>query len=162
MGESKAPRAGNEAAEILQRGADLLDPIMRAHSFSYAAGPTGTSSNGSFASGAYSRDDRKLEIHYRQSLGLVTYHVGGYSLRHEVFMRALLGPEGGNRFPGFSSEPMDAFRDLQYDLRTHAGDFLSGSGEVFRRCVESARAARKLSGIERAEHRWPNSIEETP
>jgi len=162
MGESTSRSTRNEAAEILQRGLDLLDPVMRAHNFSYAEGPSGRSSGGYFASGAYSRDDRKLEIHYRYGVGLITYHVGASSLRHEVFMRALLGPEGGNRFPGFSVEPMDAFRDLQYDLQTYTGDFLSGSGEMFRTCVESARAARKLSGIERAEQRWPNSTGETP
>jgi hypothetical protein len=152
----------HEVAAIFQRGLDLLNPLLLSHNFSYAAGHSGKSSNGYFASGSYSRDDRKLEIHYRHSLGLVTYHVGARSLRHEVFMRALLGPEGGNRYPGFSSEPISAFQDLQYDLKTYATDFLSGNGEVFRTCVESARAARKLSGIERAEQRWPNSIKETP
>ena len=29
---------------------------------------------------------------------------------------ALLAPNGGNKFPGFSDDPLDAFRDLAYDL----------------------------------------------
>ena len=76
-------------------------------------------------------------------------------------MRALLGPEGGNHYPGYSTDPMDSFRDLLYDLEHFAGDFLGGAGQIFKQCVLDVHAARKLNGIERLDQRWPRSIEET-
>lgn len=149
------------ASEILQSGAGILSALMTSKSFVYLPGTTGSSSGGNFASGAYVREDRKLEIHYRHGLGLVTYHIGANSLRHETLMRALLGPDGGNHYPGFSDDPLDAFRDLLYDLEHFAEDFLNGAGLIFEQCLLEARAARKLDRFERLEQRWPNSIEET-
>jgi len=150
------------ASQILRSGTEILGAFMTSRGFVYIQEMAGASSGGDFASGAYVREDRKLEIHYRHGLGLVTYHIGNNSLRHETLMRALLGLEGGNHYPGFSDDPMDAFRDLLYDLEHFAADFLSGAGQIFEQCRLEARAARKLSRIERLEQRWPNSIEETP
>jgi hypothetical protein len=144
------------ASEILRSGTEILSAFMTSRGFVYIQGTSGRSSGGDFASGAYVREDRKLEIHYRHSLGLVTYHIGTNSLRHEILMRALLGPEGGNHYPGFSDDPIDAFRDLLYDLEYFASDFLSGTGRIFERCLLQAHAAKKLSGIERLEQRWPD------
>ena len=81
-------------------------------------------------------------------------------MRHEVFMRAVLGKDGGSRYPGFSDDPMDAFRDLRYDLENFGMAFLRGDAKAFQQCVEMARAARKLSGIERVDQNWPSAIEE--
>jgi hypothetical protein len=147
--------------EILRSGAEILSTFMTSMGFVYIQERAGRGSGGDFASGAYVREDRKLEIHYRHSLGLVTYHIGTSLLRHETLMRALLGPEGGNHYPGFSDDLLDAFRDLLYDLEHFAVDFLSGPGNIFKQCVLDAQAARKLSRIERLEQHWPNSIEET-
>jgi hypothetical protein len=148
------------ASDILRSGAGILSDFMTSRGFVYIQETAGRSSGGNFASGAYVRRDRKLEIHYRHSLGLVSYHIGTSSLRHETLMRALLGPEGGNHYPGFSDDPMDAFRDLLHDLEHFAADFLSGPGQIFKQCVLDARAARRLNRIERLEQRWPNSVEE--
>jgi hypothetical protein len=51
-------------------------------------------------------------------------------------MRALLGKNGGNQYPGFSEDPSDGFRDLNYDLSHVCGDFLSGAGGHPRNTVE--------------------------
>jgi hypothetical protein len=149
--------AAMKSLETLRRGIDILDPLMRSNGFLFAEGPAGPSSGGNFASGTYIKGNRSLEIHFRGGLGLVTYHIGSDRLPHEVFMRAMLGPSGGNRYPGFSDDPLEAFRDLRYDLENYSADFLSGSGEVFQDCVKIARVAGNLSPLERMEQRWPNS-----
>lgn len=149
----------NRAYEALQQGVQILDPVMHAYDFEYRDGSVGASSGGQFASGEFVRGDRRLELHFRYSLGLVSYHIGADALRHELYMRALLGPELGNRYPGFSDDGIEGFRGLRYDLETFAEDFLSGSGETFQKCSE-VRAARTLSGLQRMEQRWPASLSE--
>jgi hypothetical protein len=150
----------NRPYEALRQGVQILDPVMRAHGFEYGDGSTGACSGGPFVSGEFVRGDRRLELHFRFSLGLVTYHIGRDALRHELYMRALLGPNLGNRYPGFSDDTIEGFRGLRYDLETFAGDFLSGSGEAFRRCLLEVRAARALSGMQRMEQKWPPSLSE--
>ena len=135
--------------EILCEGRRVLDPVLCQHGFSFVDGPSGKSSGGPYASGAYVNGDRKLEIHYRHSLGLVTYHFGEKSLDHESYMRALLGNAGGNRYPGFSDDPLDAFRGLAYDLQNFATAFLNGEFKAFARCVLAEEEWKKMPGLER-------------
>lgn len=149
------------AIETLRKGTEILGPLLSANRFTYCEGGAGKSSGGDYASGRYVKDDRILEIHFRHSLGLVTYHIGSELIRHEVFMRAMLGQGAGNHYPGFASNPMDGFRDLRYDLENFGADFLKGTGEHFHHCVSEALAARKLSAFQRMEQGWPNSLEET-
>jgi hypothetical protein len=79
----------------------------------------------------------------------VTYHFGKASLDHEAYMRALLGDAGGNRYPGFSDNPLDAFGDLAVDLQSFAGAFLSNDAGGFMRCVAKAEELKKTSGFAR-------------
>ena len=104
---------------------------------------------GPFASGEYVNGNRKLEIHFRYSLGLVTYHFGEMSVNHESYMRVLLGEKGGNKYPSFSDEPLSAFEDLAYDLRNFATAFLTGDFEAFHRFAMAAEELKKISGIAR-------------
>jgi len=76
--------------ETLRKGAEILGPLLSAHGFTYYEDRAGHGSGGEYASGKYIKEDRVLEIHFRHSLGLVTYQIGSESIRHEVFMRALL------------------------------------------------------------------------
>lgn len=126
-----------KALEILRAGCSILDEVMKPHGFAFVERSSGQSSGGNYASGEYVNGDRRLEIHFRHSLGLVTYHVGSSSLTHRDYMRALLGEDGGNQYPGFSDEPLDGFRHLKYDLSHFCEDFLSGSGEEFKRYAAS-------------------------
>ena len=137
------------ALETLRRGTEILGPVLSADGFTYCEGRAAHSSGGEYASGKYVKEDRILEIHFRHSLGLVTYRIGSESIRHEIFMRALLGQGADNHYPGFASDPMDGFCDLRYDLENFGADFLKGSGEHFHRCVNEALAARKLSAFQR-------------
>jgi hypothetical protein len=62
-------------------------------------------------------------------------------------MRALLGKNGGNQYPGFSDDPLAGFRHLSYDLAHFCRDFLNGSGEEFERCVVKAKEQEKIKGF---------------
>jgi len=140
---------GKQPNEILSEGRSLLDPVLVPQGFSFVDGPSGKGSGGPFASATYVNGDRKLELHYRHSLGLVTYHFGEESLDHESYMRSALGAPGGNRYPDFSDDPLDAFRDLAYDLQTFAGAFLNGEYEEFVRCVKASTAWKQTPGFAR-------------
>jgi hypothetical protein len=135
--------------EILREGRSILDPVMHRHGFSFIDGPAGPSSGGPYASGAYVSGNWRLEIHFRFSLGLVTYHFGRTSLDHESYMHALLGTNGGNKYPSFSEEPLDAFKGLAYDLENFATAFLNGNFEEFSRCVIAVDERNKIPGFAR-------------
>ena len=134
-------------AEAMEEGRKILEPIFVASGWRFEPGPTGSSSGGHFAQANFVHDDRRLELHFRWSLGLVTYHIGELALSHEAYMEALLGRRGASKYPGFSANPIDAFRDLAADLREHCMDFVAGSGDQFRQCAERARELAKASGF---------------
>jgi len=150
--------SSSKAIDVLLAGVKLLDSIMTRHGFKFVWGNAGRSSGGDFASCKYVKGNRILEIHFRHTLGLVTYHIGPDSLRHEIYMRALLGKNGGNRYPCFSDDPLDGFRILRSDLENYCSDFLEGSREKFRQCLAEARAAKKLSPLERLDVMWPGCL----
>ena len=120
-----------DPSRILSRGLKLIDPVLLPLGFRWTDGRSGSSSGGDFASGEYVRSDRRLTLHFRHSLGLVTYHVGELSIDHATYMQVVLGSAGGNQYPGFSSDPLDAFRHLAHDLANYCSAFLSGSDEDF-------------------------------
>jgi len=140
-------------AEALEEGRRILEPVLVANGWQFVRGPTGTGSGGHFARGDFVRENRRLELHFRRSLGLVTYHVGELALSHEAYMEALLGRRGASRYPGFSADPLEAFRDLAADLQEHCMDFVVGSGDEFRQCVERARELAKVSGFKKLSSR---------
>ena len=90
---------------------------MESHGFVFVALASGKSSGGWSASGEFRRERdgelRRLELHFRHSLGLVSDHVDGTSLSHNDYMRAL---KAKNQDPGFSHDPLDGFRHLLHDL----------------------------------------------
>jgi hypothetical protein len=126
-------------------GARILEPMLLPNGFEFHFRGSGRSSGGEFARGEFVRDDRRLEFHFRYSLGLVRYHVGNKSASHESYMRGL-GVWDRCKYPGFSDDPTDAFHDLVHDLR-FAEDFLAGSAAVLLRAAatdaadETAQAA---------------------
>ncbi len=135
--------------EVLREGCAILDPLMSEHGFSFTDCHSGRGSGGPFANGSYVNAERKLELHFRYSLGLVTYHFGQTCMDHESYMRALLGEKGGNRYPGFSDDPLAAFRDLAYDIETFATAFLEGDSKKFAACAEAAEQWKKIPGFAR-------------
>ena len=127
----------------------MLDPVMKEHGFTFLEGPTGRGSGGSFATGFYLSANRKLEMHYRFSLGLVTYHFEEICIDHESYMRVVLGSKGGNKYPGFSDDPLQAFRDLAYDMQNFGSAFLEGDLKRFASYATAAGKWRKIPGIVR-------------
>lgn len=130
---------------VLLAGVELLDPVLAPSGFKFELDATGCGSGGEFARGAYVRGDRRLELHFRHSLGLVEYCCFRSHLTHELYLRALGVPPGQNRYPGFSDDPLDGFRHLAHDLEHFCGEFLSGDGSVLRRgaLAEVAHAAAR-------------------
>lgn len=124
-------------------GAEILKPLLRSKGFRFRINSEGTGSGGKFASGAFIRKDRRIELHFRHSLGLVRYHVGKESASHESYMRELRVWDRC-RYPGFSDDPLDAFAGLAHDL-SFADDFLDGSAAVLRRAAakEAAESAAR-------------------
>ena len=135
--------------EAIEKGCAILGPVLVPHGFTCVLGASGASSGGSFAQATYARGDRKLELHFRHSLGLVTYHVGQLSLAHEAYMEALLGQRGASHYPGFSDDPLDGFRHLRQDLEAYCGDFIEGPGDQFRACVKKAKGLQSVRGFQR-------------
>ena len=91
--------------------------------------------------------DRRLELHFRWSLGFVTYHFQGRSLAHEDYMWSVLGRTGGNKYPGFSDDQLQGFRDLADDLQVHAREFLAGSDQELDRRFAHAAANPRPKGF---------------
>jgi hypothetical protein len=135
--------------EILLEGRHAIDPVLAQHGFTFQQGSSGASSGGESANGAYVNGNRKLELHYRFSLGLVTYHFEKASLDHTSYMRVLLGDKGGNKYPGFSDDPLAAFESLAYDLEHFAAAFLEGNFDEFARVVAVAEEWNKIPGFAR-------------
>ena len=127
----KAPK------EQLKEGAALLERILKPHDFRFKFGGSGHSSGGDFAYGAFVRKERRLEIHVRSSLGLVSYSIGDAKLDHESYMH-LLGVFPNNKYPSFSDDVRSQFAALAEDIERYCDDFVGGDGEQFR------RLARKL------------------
>lgn len=128
---------------ILERGCKILESVLGPHGFQLQPGDTGVSSGGRFASGFFVRGNRKLELHFRYSLGLVRYHFGAHEVSHDDYLWALLGPSGGNKYPGFGEDPLDGFRDLVYDLEHYGRDFVSGEDETLEKLFQRAKTRPK-------------------
>lgn len=148
MGDRGGNRLQADKVRELDAGRVCIDPLMKAHGFSWSAGWSGKSSGGHSASGAYQRGNRRLELHFRYALGLVRYHLGDLSLSHEAYMREVAG-RGQARYPGFSENPADGFQHLAHDLEHFAGDFLAGDGRRFRAAAAAAEKRRRLPGFQR-------------
>src|SRR5580704_5077499 len=109
----------NRAEEILDRGTRLLQPLFLKHRFTYSKLNAGNSSGGPFARGEFQRGTRKLVLHFRYSLGMVTYHLDSRSISHQDYMRSVMGIANASHYPGFSSDPLDGFLHLLADLKEH-------------------------------------------
>lgn len=139
-----------EPIEILLAGIRELDAIMVPYGFVFDSVQEGRSSGGKFVNGEYCRGNRRLELHFRWSLGLVTYHVRDVSLGHEDYVRALLGlskVQGRNCYPGFSTDPLDGFRHLREDLGRFGEVFLKGSDEEFHSLKDWIDVHPKVIGL---------------
>lgn len=126
-----------DPAEYLKSGTAFLLEVLAPYGFVFNFKADGLSSGGHFAWGEFVRGDRRLEVHYRQSLGGVVYHANSAQVTHKPYMRRL-GVWEHCKYPGFSLEPMQAFRDLAHDL-TLTHDFLTGDASTLQAAAISER-----------------------
>ena len=124
MRDSKSPKRN------LLAGVKELDRVLAPHGFVFSLEASGKGSGGWFVSGCYRKGERRLELHFRYSLGLVTYHIGEDFLDHEAYMR-FAGVYGQNQYPDFPKEPLDSFVHLAQDISRYCSEFLSGDGSQF-------------------------------
>ena len=109
---------------------------------------TGSSNGGHFASGEFKRGTRKLEFHFRHSLGMVTYHLADRSMTHQQYMRSVHGSLDVSHYPGFSNDPLDAFQHLLLDLKEYGCDFLARTDDcLLRRLNEALALPSKRFGL---------------
>ena len=126
-------------AEALARGAALLSRLLESHGFVFHHSGAGRGSGGDYACGEFSRDDRRLQLHVRHSLGLVRYHVGDVSLEHAEYVRAvgaIRRPQATPAYPGFSDHVLEAFQHLGSDIERFGEPFLTGSRDEFKDLVD--------------------------
>lgn len=122
-----------DPSTALLAGAQELAAVLTPCGFAFALISQGQGSGGPFAVGAFRRDSRQLELHFRSSLGLVSYQVGEWKLSHPDYVRAVRELHGGGRasYPGFTSGPIAAFIDLRKDLEEFGEVFLTGEDRGF-------------------------------
>ncbi len=124
----------SDPKDALLTGVHILDPVFSPNGFHFEFREEGKGSGGTFAWGEFVRDDRRLELHFRYSLGLIPYHVAQQHASHESYMHEL-GVRDQCQYPGFSDDAISPFRGLVHDLG-FAEDFLSGSATVLRRAAK--------------------------
>jgi hypothetical protein len=83
-----------------------------------------------------------------EAFGMVTYQIGSVSISHEDFMR-YSGHRSDAKYPGFNSDPTDAFRDLAHDIAQFGMDFVSGDGSQLLAAKTAADVATTLPGFQR-------------
>jgi hypothetical protein len=140
-------KGSSDPETILKVGIEVLDPVLKPHGFKFVFEKAAQGSGGRFAFGKYVRGDRSLELHFRYSLGLVTYHIGESRLDHESYMRSL-GVYGKNSYPDFPTDPLESFQSLAQDLARYCADFLTGDGAEFHQHAAKLRNEPKIfSGL---------------
>lgn len=123
----------------MEVGANLLGEYLYPLGFHFEIISEGAGSGGAFVGGVFKRDTLKLEIHFRDSLGMVSYHLNENSVSHENYMSAL-GVRERCQYPGFSAEPLDAFRHLKHDLLKFGDDFTGRDNFVLKKAIEAEKA----------------------
>jgi hypothetical protein len=121
----------NLSTDYMLSGAEVLSPLLTRYGLEFKIISQGTSSGGLYCEAAFSDNVRMLELHFRTSLGLVTYHWNSEKVSHEIYMDSL-GAAGASAYPGFSDKPLDCFHHLLLDLERFGDDFLSGEGHILR------------------------------
>jgi hypothetical protein len=126
--------AALDPKETLLKGAEILATVLVPAGFVFNFREHGRGSGGQFAWGEFVRDDRRLEFHFRFSLGMVTYHVGSARLGHEEYMKRL-GVYERRHYPDFPEHPLDSFTELSRDLVEFCSDFTLGDASRFLSCA---------------------------
>jgi hypothetical protein len=112
---------------ILDAESKIVGVVIEPHGFVWAHGKTHQGHPGNAARGTFVKGDRQLKLGFRWSLGPVIYRIGSVSVVREALMK-YAGHYAEAEYPGFSTDPLDAFRHLAGDLHRFGGDFMFGDG----------------------------------
>lgn len=147
--------------DVLMKGQEILDEVLVPNGFEFRVEGSGRGSGGDFAWGSYIRDDRRLELHVRYSLGLVTYHVGSHSIGHMDLMECIAGLKNDTEYPRVSADPLDGFRHLKSDLQRYGSDFFEGTEELFgsyaRLVAAKPKGIKRIAAVEAARAQDPEA-----
>jgi hypothetical protein len=124
----------------LREGAAILAPYLNLFGFKFRLVAQGSSSGGRWAEGEFRCGNRRLEFHFRHSLGQVVYHVDNFRMSHEEYLK-VLGAWEIRRYPGFTDDPLEPFRQFLHDLRAITSDFVVGQTEEFVRVAAQRHPA---------------------
>ena len=130
--------------EELINGVKELEPILEPYGFKFVLESEGLSSGGRSACGAFLCGDKRLELHFRYSLGLVSYQIGNIKIDHSDYITA---QNGKGSYPGFTSEPIDAFKHLADDLRKYGEPFLKEDSTKFKELEKILKTNPPITGF---------------
>ena len=114
-------------AELLAEGARILEATMADHGFRFGGVSEEKVGHRVAARGRFSRRGRALDLEVRSGVAIAAYVARERLLLHPDYM-AGLGATAAMRYPGLSSDPLDAFRRLRADLVRFVRPFLAGRG----------------------------------
>ena len=126
-------------AELLEEGARILEPTLGARGFRFGGVGEERAGQRTAAGGRFARRGRALDLQVRSGVVIAAYVAREKRLLHPEYMEAL-GAAAVMRYPGLSSDPLDAFRRLRADLVRFGGPFLTGRGlREFAKLAESQK-----------------------
>ncbi len=131
--------------QLLIKGAEILSTYLSSLNFNFNLIETGKGSGGHFAHGQFINEDKTIDLHFRWSLGLVSYKINNLILSHEDYID-LVGQHGQNKYPNFSDNPLDAFHCLLFDLKNLLNDFTENNALIYRQ-----KAPDKIKDLEKTQ-----------
>jgi hypothetical protein len=124
----------------LNQGAAILGEVLAPTGFAFVNVAHGNGSGGPSAHGRFVRQTQSIDLHFRWSLGMVTYRWDDVELGHMDYLRAM---SVSGAYPGFSEDPLDGFRHLAADLEGPLAGFVSGDRASFDLAVEAAQGTER-------------------
>ncbi len=121
----------------LNEGALILGEVLTPNGFVFAPVAHGNGSGGPAAQGRFVRGTQAIDLHFRRTLGLVSYAWDAVVVSHADYLRGLDAP---GAYPGFSEDPLDGFRHLAQDLAGPLAGFVAGDRAEFDRAVAAVKA----------------------
>lgn len=122
-----APAEGRTDGQIVDGGSRILGDLLREHGFRSEGVRERREGQHKGARARHARKGRAVELQSRSGVGIAVYEAGGVRLLHPEYMERLHA-SGEMRYPGYSRDPLDAFRRLRADLIRFGRPFLSGKG----------------------------------
>ena len=132
----------------LARGVEILAPALEQHGFVYAPSHAGVGSGGHFASGNFTRNSRKLSLHHRWGLGIVTFGVEEFVSPHADYVSFLgVGDRSTLLWMPLASG-LDRYHALRFDIETLFGDFTTGDASMLTAAARKYAPRMAIVGIQ--------------